>query len=124
MQRYAGTGGKTIFCDTATISANIVVPDARWKQIELARGFVTKIRIRFPPGSHGLLWVAIWDDDKQIFPGNSGQYFHGDNEVIEFDTEYDVPEYGTEYRFWLKLLNYDETYEHAVIVSFETVLLP
>lgn len=124
VQRFAGTGGAVPFEQKLTVPANTPEASPVSQDITLKKGFVSHVWIRFPQGSVGLLRVAIYDQSTQLFPGGTGQWFTGDNEIIEFDTEYDVPNIGGTYKLTLKGWNEDDSYEHSVLVRIWVVSLP
>jgi len=95
VQRFAGTGGATPFELLVTTASGVtaLVPDET--DMPLVKGFISHVWLRFPQGSSGLMGVSLWDHvadgGVQLWPGTADTWFTGDNEVIEFDTEYDVP---------------------------------
>lgn len=76
------------------------------------------VRVRFPPGPSGLLKVAIYYGNEQIWPDKVGSWFVGDNEVIQWSEFYPLPEALT--RFTVKTVNDDDTYEHSVYLTIST----
>lgn len=128
LQRFAATGGATPYEQMITIPANTASASPTTQDMVLEKGFISRVWIRFPSGPAGLTHVAIWDDvtGTQLFPGGVGTWFTGDNEIIEFDTEVDVPydETADEYRIQLRGYNEDDSYEHSVLVRVWVVALP
>jgi len=129
IQRFAATGGATPFEVKLTVPANTAEASPASQDIDLCKGFVSHVWIRFPAGPAGLLHVGIYDPSSgtKIWPGGSGQWFSGDNEIVEFDTEYDVPycNSGAEkYYLQVKGWNEDDAYEHSVLVRIWVVKLP
>ena len=88
------------------------------QEIELEGDVITKVRIRFPPGPQGLLRVAFFYGIKQIFPYNEGEFFYGDNEVIEWEEYFPFPE--TPLKLKIKLINDDDTYSHSCYIIIVT----
>jgi hypothetical protein len=70
--------------------------------------------------------VAIFaaDGTTQLFPGGTSTWFKGDNEVIEFETEYKITAVDTTYKFVLKAYNDDDTYEHSALVRVWVIPYP
>lgn len=124
IQRFSATGGATPYEQRITVPANTPEVSAVSQDILLTKGFVSHVWIRFPQGPVGLLSIAIYDQGTKIWPGGTGQWFTGDNEVIEFDTEYDVPLVGTERKLTIKGFNTDDSYEHAALIRIWVVKLP
>lgn len=127
IQRFSKTGGATPYEQKVTIPANTADGDFTPEDMVLEKGFISRMWIRFPRGPAGLLHIRILNDDGtvQLFPGGSGD-FTGDNEIIEFDTEQDVPYNATadEYRIQLDGYNEDDSYEHAALIRVWVVALP
>jgi len=80
-------------------------------ELEIEGDVITHVRIRFPPGPNGLLKVAIYYGIKQIFPFEENTYFWGDDEIIEWDEYWELPESPCTLR--IKAKNEDDTYEHS-----------
>ena len=124
IQRFSATGGATPYEQRITVPANTPEVSAVSQDIILTKGFVSHVWIRFPQGPVGLLSIAIYDQGTKIWPGGTGQWFTGDNEVIEFDTEYDVPLVGTDRKLTIKGFNTDDSYGHAALIRIWVVKLP
>jgi hypothetical protein len=80
-------------------------------EIEIEGDVITYVRIRFPPGPNGLLKVSIFYGIKQIFPYEEGTFFAGDDELIEWQEYWELPEERTTLR--IRAVNGDDTYDHA-----------
>jgi len=55
------------------------------KEIELPEGVVTGVRVRFPPGSRGQVYTAVFQGTHKMWPRGEGNYAWGDNESIDMD---------------------------------------
>jgi len=53
--------------------------------IRVTKGLVYKVEFYFPPGSAGLMGVAVFDGLYQAWPSNVGEFFTTDDETISFD---------------------------------------
>jgi len=86
--------------------------------LEVEGEIVTQVRIRFPPGCHALVKVAIDYGIKRIFPYEEDTWFYGDDEVIEWIESWEMPESPC----ILKIVvdNTDDTYEHSIYVVIVT----
>ena len=124
VQRFAATGGATPFEQKITVAANTTAGSPSSQDVTLVKGFVSHVWIRFPQGPAGLAGIAIFDQATQLWPGGTATWFTGDNEVIEFDTEYDVPDVGGTYKLTIKGYNSDDSYEHAALIRVWVVTLP
>ncbi|MBW2649064.1 MAG: hypothetical protein JRC53_04515 [Deltaproteobacteria bacterium] len=94
-------------------SYEYTVPASSTKEFELEveGDVITYVRLRFPPGPQGLLRVAIFYGTKQIFPYKESTWFFGDDEIIEWQEYWQLPE--TPCRLIIKAQNDDDTYEHS-----------
>lgn len=82
--------------------------------LKVTKGLVYKIEINFPPGSAGLMGVAIFDGSYSVWPSTIGQWFIGDGIVISFDDMY-LKE-AAPYQFDIYTYNKDTKYDHSVDV--------
>lgn len=128
LQRFSETGGATPFEQKVSVAAGTAEGSATLTDIELCKGFVAHVWIRFPSGPAGLMHVGIYDPDAgvaaKIWPGVTAQWFSGDNEIIEFNTEYDVPDIAGTYKLQVQAWNEDDTYGHSVLVRIWVVEIP
>jgi hypothetical protein len=124
VQRFSGTGGATPFEQKITVPANTLVGAPVSQDIILVKGFVSAVSIKFPSGSAGLLHTSIWNGASKLWPGNVNQYFTGDNEVVQFNTEYDVPVPAGIYKLTIQGWNEDDAYPHSALVRVWVVQLP
>lgn len=53
--------------------------------INVTKGLVYKVEFYFPPGSAGLMGVAVFDGLYQVWPSTVGEFFYTDDETISFD---------------------------------------
>jgi len=79
--------------------------------LEIEGDVITYVRVRFPPGPQGLLKVAVFYGIKQIFPYEEDTQFAGDDEIIEWQEYWELPEERT--KLIIKATNEDDTYEHS-----------
>jgi len=101
-------------------SKKYVVPAATTQSYDLeAEGdIITYVRLRFPPGPQGLLNVRIKYGIKQIFPFEENTYFAGDNEIIDWQEYFVLPE--TPCTLTVEAINNDDTYEHSFYLVLVT----
>ena len=85
---------------------------------EIEGNYITHVRVRFPPGPMGLLKVAFYYGIKQIFPYQEGTWIQGDNEIIEWDEWWKLPERKITLK--IKAKNEDDTYSHTFYVQLVT----
>ena len=123
-QRFEKTGGAALYEKTITVPEGTIEANAVSEDFTLEKGFIIHITLRFPPGSLGGLHIAIYDQATRLFPPIAGTWFTGNDESVDFYTEYDVPLVGSDYKLVLKGWNEDSVYEHAVIVRMFLVRIP
>lgn len=87
--------------------------------LRVTKGLVYKVEVDFPPGSAGLMGVAIYDGGYQVWPSNIGQWFTGDNTKLSFDDVY-LKE-SAPYQFIISTYNNDTAYPHLVIIRIGLV---
>ena len=127
VQRFSEVVGAQTFEQKLNVPANTPNTSPISQAIELTKGFVAKVSIRFPSGPAGLLGIAIFDGATQLWPGITATWFTGDNETIEFETEYVVPFVNTgaeKYKLTAKGFNDDDTYPHTALVRIWVVKFP
>jgi len=92
----------------------------------MVKGEISWVQIRFPKGPAALLKIAIFaaDGTTQLWPGGAATWFRGDDEVIEFDTEYKIVPLAAVYKVILKGYNDDDTYPHAALVRAWVIPYP
>jgi len=86
--------------------------------IRLKGDYITKLNVRFPPGPQGLLKVAFFYGNRQLWPEEADTYIQGDDEPIEWEEHYRVPERPMPLR--VLTVNEDDTYEHSVYIRIAT----
>lgn len=127
IQRFSETGGAIPYEQKVTVPAGTADGSFTPEDMQLEKGFISRVWIRFPQGPAGLLHIRILDESgtPQIFPGGTGN-FSGDNEIIEFDCEIDVPQRTADSNYYVQLDGYneDDAYEHAALVRVWVVALP
>jgi hypothetical protein len=80
---------------------------------------IVYFNVRFPPGSQGFLKVALFYGQKKIYPFEEDEWLSGDNDVIQFEDEFELPE--TPCRLLVKAENDDDTYAHGFFLRLKTL---
>jgi len=86
----------------------------------LCRGTLSQVSVYFPFGCAGLVGVRIIHYEHQLYPTNPGEWFTGNDILIEFPDEYLIDQGWTEFK--VEAYNEDDFYSHTPVVSF--VVLP
>jgi len=106
---------------TANITTPVRVPGAVWEKtvLHVTKGLVYKVEFYFPPGSAGLMGVAVFDGLYQVWPSSVGEYFVGEDQLISFDDMY-LKE-SAPYELQIETYNLDDTHAHFVSVRIGLV---
>jgi len=125
-QRFSETVGAKLYEQIITVARGVVVGAPTTQDMTLEKGEVSWVQVRFPAGPAALLKIAIFagDGTTQLWPGGTATWFSGDNEVIEFDTEYKIVTANAAYKLVLKGYNDDDTYEHSALVRAWVIPYP
>ncbi len=108
-----------IYSLTINTPANTAIDAPLLSQLKLSRGLIYQFDIYFPPGSSGLLGVAVFKVNQQIYPFNRGSFFIGDNTQVSFNDLQALTE--VENIMEIHTYNLDTDYEHQVQVRFGLV---
>lgn len=87
--------------------------------IRVTKGLVFKVEFFFPPGSAGLMGLAVFDGLYQVWPSSVGEFFISDDETISFEDLY-LKESGP-FEFQCYTYNTDDTNNHLVGVRIGLV---
>ena len=124
--RFSETVGAKLYEQTITSPRATVVGSPTTQDMTLEKGEVSWVQIRFPKGPSGLLHIAIFagDGTTQLWPGGTATWFVGDDETVEFDTEYKIVIQAAAYKLVLKAYNEDDTYPHSALVRAWVIPYP
>ena len=105
-----------------TVPANTPESDPVRLTLPLTHGIIHRVEIGFPPGPAGLVHVAIFRFESQIWPTNPGEWFAWDDYNIAFDEEYELfdPPFELSFRGWSE----DDTFDHIVVVRLGVKAAP
>lgn len=88
--------------------------------IDVTKGLVYKVEFYFPPGSAGLMGLAVFDGLFQVWPSTVGEFFVSDDETISFDDMFLME--SEPFEFQCYTYNTDDTHDHFVSVRIGLVL--
>ncbi len=108
-----------IYTANITTSKDTAVTSLKRTDITVTKGLVYKIEFYFPPGSAGLMGVAVFDGLYQVWPSTVGEFFIGEDQVISFDDMYlkENPPFSLQAYTY----NTDDTHSHLVSVRIGLV---
>ncbi len=108
-----------IYTANITTVANTAQSSLKETTIRVTKGLVFKVEFNFPPGSSGLMGLAVFDGLYQVWPSSVGEFFTSDDETIAFEDLY-LKE-SAPFEFKCYTYNEDETYSHFVGVRIGLV---
>lgn len=97
-----------------TVAANTPITSLVEADMNLINGVVNQVEVMFPPGSAGLLKVAIFYHEFRLWPSSPETWFYADNYVFNWKEDFRVDESP----FSLRVVGYndDTDYAHTAIV--------
>jgi len=80
-------------------------------EVALSAGTVTQVSVQFPAGCRGLVRVAIYRSNHQVWPGNLDGYLAAENHVIIWPDDYDLTDrpFSVQLRGWAPATQYPHT---------------
>ena len=85
-------------------------------------GLIYQFDLYFPPGSSGLVYVAVFDGGHPLWPSEPGEWFFGDNITISFPDKYFVS--SAPHNLFVYSYNLDEAYNHKFQIRIGQVSDP
>lgn len=108
-----------VYSVTISTPANTAKTSLKRTLINVTKGLVYKVEFYFPPGSVGLMGVAVFDGLYQCWPSIVGEYFTTDDETISFDDL--LLKSAAPFTFQCYTYNEDTVYAHNVGVRIGLV---
>ena len=99
------------YYSSLTIPAGTLASAPASDKFSVSAGRITEVELLFPPGSAGLAFLQIFYNARQIYPTSIGEYFRGDDHLINWSDEYELVDepYELELRGWSPDAIYDHT---------------
>lgn len=104
------------FSFPVTVPANTAETSPTRETVKLSIGVLRKVGIYFPWGCAGLVGVRICHYEHQLYPTNPGEWFAGNEILIEFESEYLILDGPGEFK--IEAYNSDDFYSHTPVVTF------
>jgi len=108
-----------IYSKTITEAAGGSAASPTHRDMYLTIGLIYQFELYLPPGSCGLLHVAIFDGSYQVWPSEPGEYFFGDNTLISFPDRYMID--SPRKALIIASYNLDTLYDHLFQVRIGQV---
>ena len=109
-----------IYTANITTVKNTSISSLKRTPLEVTKGLVYKVEFYFPPGSAGLMGLAVFDGLFQVWPSTVGEFFVSDDETISFDDMFLME--SEPFEFQCYTYNLDDTHDHLVGVRIGLVL--
>ena len=109
-----------IYTANITTVKNTSISSLKRTPLEVTKGLVYKVEFYFPPGSAGLMGLAVFDGLFQVWPSTVGEFFVSDDETISFDDMFLME--SEPFEFQCYTYNLDDTYDHVLGVRVGLVL--
>lgn len=103
-----------LYVKTVTVPANTPSNTPVESTVEIEEDTIVMIAVRFPPGPIGLLKVAVFYGEEQIFPSKDYEWVSGDYETVLDFPLWDVPEKPC--TITVKAYNEDTIYDHSFTI--------
>lgn len=108
-----------IFTFDETIPKNTPSNNPKTYKLKITQGLIYQVRVTFPPGSAGLMGLAIIHKSVRIWPSTPGKWFRGDNVSFSFQETYLIE--SEPYFLDIFTYNEDDTYDHQVFLKIGLV---
>lgn len=105
------------FCWDITVEADTAEDDPLRQWLNLPKGIITHIDIKFPAGCHGMVKVRLFKESLQLVPLSEDEWVTGDDEPVPTETYCEL----LDKPFKLKLVacSPDTAYDHTITVRTE-----
>lgn len=101
------------------IPADTAEADMEKAEIRLPQGVIKKVGVFFPWGCAGMVKVKIFECEHQVWPTHLERHYSGDNILIEFPEDYELPEVWN--LFSVRGWSPDTNHAHTPIVFFSVL---
>ena len=110
----------------------IIVPAGRAEatpleqELNLCHGYIHRLNIRFPPGPQGMVYLAIYHREHQVWPNTPDEAFNGEDETVDSFEHFDLtePPHNLLVRAWSPGTTYNHTITIRIGILPRAVLLP
>lgn len=108
-----------IYQSTITTPANTTLANPKRTSLKMVVGLIYQFELYFPPGPSGLVGVAIFDTEVQLYPRGRHEFFVGDNTLISFNDLHMLESENATLDIYT--YNIDDAYEHQIQARFGIV---
>lgn len=109
-----------IYTKTITSTKGGSAANPTQDRMAVTKGLLYQFDLYLPPGSSGLLKVAVADGGYPLYPSEPGEWLFGDNTLISFPDRYFIQTPDQYLTIWH--YNEDDTYDHVFQIRIGQVL--
>jgi len=102
------------FCWDITVDADTSEEDPLTGWLQLPKGIITHVDVKFPAGCHGMVKVRLFQEALQLIPLSEDEWVTGDDEPVPTDTYAELLD--KPYKLKIKLCSPDTDYPHVITV--------
>ena len=105
------------FCWDITIPADTREEEPLIDYLELPKGVITHVDMKFPAGCHGMVKARLFKEALQLVPLSEDEWVTGDDESVPTDTYAELAEYPFKLKY--KLCSPDTVYDHTITIRIQ-----
>jgi hypothetical protein len=102
------------FCWDINITADTLAEEPLTDWLQLPKGIITHVDVKFPAGCHGMVGVRLFQEALQLIPLSEDEWVTGDDESVPTDTYAELLE--APYKLKIKACSPNTDYDHTVTV--------
>lgn len=111
-----------VFASTISTPANQLKSDPLRTELKCNSGVAYQFRLYFPPGSLGLVGVAVYNANIAVYPASRGEFFIGDAVTITFPDLFEL--FIETNSLQIYTYNLDTHFDHECQVNIGVVSRP
>ena len=105
------------FCWDITIPKNTLEDTPYKKWLNVTKGVITRVDVKFPAGCHGMVNVRLFLENLQLVPLSEDEWITGDDETIPTETGIELSD--RPYKLKFVACSPDTDYDHVITVRIE-----
>ena len=108
------------FCWDITVTADTPKDEPLKEWLDMPRGVITRVDIKFPAGCHGMVKARLFLESLQFVPLSSDEWVTGDDETVPTETGIELADHP--YKIKFVACSPDTEYDHTITVRIEVKL--
>jgi len=101
-------------CWDITIPANTTEKAPKKQWLNLPKGIITSVEVKFAAGCHGMVKIRLFKEALQLVPLTEDEWITGDNETVQTETYAELLD--SPYKLKLVACSPDTAYDHIITV--------